>query len=550
LFTGLCYAEFGARVPKAGSAYIYSYITVGEFMAFIIGWNLILEYLIGTASVARGYSAYIDQLVKETGWSFQETFRYYMPIDVPHLSPFPDFIAFAITISLTFMLCIGVKESTRFNSIFTVLNITVVLFVVVVGLFAIDTHNWNLSYDEVPHEIMNGTIVKPKNGGDGGFFPFGFSGMMSGAAMCFYGYIGFDAIATTGEEAKNPQKSIPIAISLSLLFVFLAYFAVSGIQTLMWPFWDQNVEAPLPYIFDKVGYPVAKWITAGGALFGLSTSLLGAMFPLPRIFYAMASDGLIYRFLGKVHPRFKTPFIATIIGGLFAGFLAAIFDVKQLAEMMSIGTLMAYSLVAISVVILRYSVTSLTENVQKEEVPLTLREVISRTFNLERQKEPTSKTTNTSLFLISICASLIVLLNVILVTTESYLQLLCPFCLTLVSIVTLLVLVSLYALTSQPQSSCDYSFKVPLVPLTPMFSVLINVYLMMKLPIPTWHRFVIWMALGFFIYFTYGIRNSTGYLRDGSSNDELRIHERDESEETLESFAKNPSKKTSRVTLE
>ena len=233
VFAGLCYAEFGARVPKAGSAYIYSYITVGEFMAFVIGWNLILEYLIGTASVARGYSAYIDQLVRETGWSFQDSLRHAMPINVSHLSLYPDFLAFGITILLAVMLCIGVKESTRFNSIFTMLNITVVVYVVIVGCFAINTHYWNLSESEVPHEVKNSTNPKPKNGGKGGFFPFGFSGMMSGAAMCFYGFVGFDAIATTGEEAKNPQKSIPIAITLSLLFVFLAYFGVSGIQVRM-----------------------------------------------------------------------------------------------------------------------------------------------------------------------------------------------------------------------------------------------------------------------------------------------------------------------------
>lgn len=395
LFAGLCYAEFGARVPKAGSAYIYSYITVGEFMAFVIGWNLVLEYLIGkdsfsilpfividlilvcsfvgsvsrvllfckisnllcflflgTASVARGYSAYIDSLVVETGWSFKDFFRSWMPINVAHLSPYPDFLAFAITIFLSVMLTIGVKESTRFNSVFTCLNILIVLFVIICGCFRVNFHNWDLSYDEVPHK-GNSSVPHAKEGGEGGFFPFGVSGMMAGAATCFYGFIGFDVIATTGEEAKNPQKSIPRAISISLLLIFLAYFGVSGVQTLMWPYYDQNVDAPLPLVFMNVGFPIAKWIISIGALAGLSTSLLGAMFPLPRILYAMASDGLVFRALGDVHPRFKTPVLATLLSGLFAAFLAAIFDVEQLADMMSIGTLLAYSLVAASVVILR-----------------------------------------------------------------------------------------------------------------------------------------------------------------------------------------------------
>lgn len=157
VFAGLCYAEFGARVPKAGSAYVYSYVTVGEFMAFVIGWNLVLEYVIGTASVARGYSGYIDSLVNGT---IQTHFRQWMPMNITGLSPYPDFLAFSITLLLTVMLAIGVKESTRFNSIFTGLNLLVVLFVVIAGSFKIDFHNWNLSKSE---------ITNPK-GGEGGFF--------------------------------------------------------------------------------------------------------------------------------------------------------------------------------------------------------------------------------------------------------------------------------------------------------------------------------------------------------------------------------------------
>ncbi|CAG2162833.1 unnamed protein product [Oppiella nova] len=345
VFAGLCYAEFGARVPKAGSAYVYSYVTVGELMAFIIGWNLILEYVIGTASVARGYSLYIDALVNGT---IQAHFREWMPIDVTGLSAYPDFLAFGITLLLTAMLSIGVKESTRFNSIFTGLNLLVVLFIVIAGSFKADIKNWTIPEDDVP-----------KGHGSGGFMPFGFSGMMAGAATCFYGFIGFDVIATTGEEARNPQRSIPIGIVLSLLLVFLAYFGVSAIQTLMMPYYLQTEEltngAPLPYVFEHAGWPVAKWIISIGALTGLSTSLLGAMFPLPRVLYSMASDGVIFRFLATVHPKFKTPLLATGVSGVFAGGMAAMFDVKELADMMSIGTLLAYTLVAISVLILRYS---------------------------------------------------------------------------------------------------------------------------------------------------------------------------------------------------
>lgn len=314
---------------------------------FLLWINLLLIFIThytGTASVARGYSAYIDSLFDGV---IAKEFRKWMPMNVEHLSPYPDFLAFLITILLSIMLIFGVKESTRFNSIFTCVNILIVIYVVICGAFKADFHNWNLSYDEVPHHN------KSYDGGNGGFFPFGFSGVMKGAASCFYGFIGFDVIATTGEEALNPQKSIPISISLSLLLVFLAYFGVSAIQTLMWPYYDQNRDAPLPYIFLQVGWPVAKWVISIGALCGLSTSLLGAMFPLPRILYAMAQDGLIFRWLGNVNQRFKTPLIATLLSGFFAAVLAMIFDIAQLADMMSIGTLLAYSLVAISVLILR-----------------------------------------------------------------------------------------------------------------------------------------------------------------------------------------------------
>jgi amino acid transporter len=226
IFAALCYAEFGSLVPKAGSAYIYSYITVGEFMAFVIGWNLVLENMIGAASLARGYSGYIDSLVKETGWSFQTFFRKHMPMSVSQLSSEPDFLAFGIMVFVAILMCLGVKKSTNLNSIFTILNLTVVVFLIVVGSFKIDIHNWSLSYNEVPHEVKNETNLKPKNGGDGGFFPFGIKGMMEGAATCFYAFIGFDHICSTGEEAKNPRKSVPRAIMMSLAICFVAYTGI------------------------------------------------------------------------------------------------------------------------------------------------------------------------------------------------------------------------------------------------------------------------------------------------------------------------------------
>ncbi|XP_054161565.1 cationic amino acid transporter 2-like [Oppia nitens] len=347
MFAGLCYAELGSRVPRTGSAYVYTYVTVGEFMAFIIGWNLILEYIIGTASVARAYSVYLDALC---GGTISKHLRQWVPINVSELGSYPDPLAFALTLVLTVLLAIGVKESIRLHTYMTCVNLLVVVFVIVTGSINADTHNWAIRKSEIPDKYA-------KYGGDGGFLPHGFAGLMAGAATCFYAFVGFDAIATTGEEAKNPKRAIPLSIVISLSVIFLAYFGVSAVQTLMLPYYMQNKQftngATFPYIYDQLGWHWAKWIVSIGALCGLSTSLLGGIYPLPRIFYSMASDGVIFRSLATVYRRSQTPLLATFIGGLLCAVMSALFDISQLADMMSIGTLLAYTLIAESILIIR-----------------------------------------------------------------------------------------------------------------------------------------------------------------------------------------------------
>ncbi|CAL1278836.1 unnamed protein product [Larinioides sclopetarius] len=528
VFAGLCYAEFGARVPRAGSAYVYSYVTVGELMAFIIGWNLILEYVIGTASVARGYSGYIDSLFNGT---MQKHLQEIMPMNIQHVSEYPDFLAFGITIFLALLLCFGVKESSRFNNLFTVLNLGVVVFAIIAGSIKSDPANWRLTQAEVP-----------KHAGVGGFLPFGVSGMMSGAATCFYGFIGFDCIATTGEEVKDPQKSIPISIVLSLLFVFLAYFGVSTVQTLMVPYYLQDNPAPLPFVFEYVGWTACKWVISIGALAGLSTSLLGAIFPLPRVLYAMGSDGIIFRFLAKVHPRYQTPLIATAVSGVFAGAMAMMFNVHELADMMSIGTLLAYSLVAISVTILRYRCMDSNDSSQRSKaryssisqspekrpndneangkprlanalaVPIekiTYNTVLRQLLNIDRLEKPTPLTSRISIWLIGITSVLIIAMDGQLALNEEglknkdFISLLCLI------VIIALILLCLLMLQRQPAENAKLSFKVPLVPYIPMLSVAINTYLMFKLSVLTWQRFGVWMAIGFAVYFFYGLWNSS-----------------------------------------
>ncbi|RUS75178.1 hypothetical protein EGW08_017059, partial [Elysia chlorotica] len=309
-------------------------------MAFVIGWNLILEYVIGTASMARAWSVYFDNMIgNHISGFFQQT----MPIHVSWLSAYPDFFALGITLVLTALLIFGVKESAKFNNVFTGINLLVVLYIILCGLFKIDTHNWNLDPSEVPADK-----------GDGGFMPYGISGTMAGAATCFYAFVGFDVVATTGEEAKNPQRATPIAIVVSLAIVFLSYFSVSTVITLMSPYFLLDPNAALPQAFERVGWGFARYFISVGALCGLSASLLTGMVPLPRILYAMGNDGVIYRFMGEINPRTKTPLVGTAISGVFSGLMAMVFDLHELVDMMSIGTLLAYTLVSVSVLILRY----------------------------------------------------------------------------------------------------------------------------------------------------------------------------------------------------
>ncbi|CAG5124979.1 unnamed protein product, partial [Candidula unifasciata] len=522
---GMCYAEFAARIPRAGSAYIYSYVTVGEAMAFVIGWNLILEYVIGTASVARGFSLYFDSLIDKKISGFLNST---MHMEVDQLSEYPDFFAFAITIVVTLLLAAGVQESARFNNIFTCVNLLVVLYVTICGLFKMDFHNWTLSQEEVP-----------AGAGTGGFMPFGFSGTMAGAATCFYAFVGFDCVATTGEETKNPQRSIPIGIVVSLLVIFLSYF---------------NRDAALPAVFDRVGWRVARYIIAAGAVCGLSTSLLGAMFPLPRILYAMGTDGVIFRFMGRVSRRFKTPIIGTAVSGVFAGFMAMMFNLKELVDMMSIGTLLAYTLVSVSVLILRYEAdenlysNKHTKNIQEEACvrPAAKEKSKCAIVQMIRPKtsQPTSQTSSTVKVLVAILCLLTAAFSSMLIFADSGLVDKEPWAVSITAMFGLLFVGCLVLIMLQPQSNASLPFKVPWVPVLPAISMFVNVYLMLKLSPMTWARFSIWMAIGTLIYCTYGIRHSTEELR-------IRTEERNlgECQTALQSVADHASNEDSGISV-
>ncbi|KAM9441535.1 LOW QUALITY PROTEIN: high affinity cationic amino acid transporter 1-like [Salvelinus alpinus] len=524
VLAGLCYAEFGARVPKTGSAYLYSYVTVGELWAFITGWNLILSYIIGTSSVARAWSATFDELI---GRHIEQWCRVNMAMKAPGiLAEYPDMFAVIIIIILTGLLAFGVKESAMVNKVFTCINVLVLVFVVISGLVKGTVKNWHLNPDEILNITVNATLnmtVLPSKEslGQGGFMPFGFTGVLSGAATCFYAFVGFDCIATTGEEVKNPQRAIPIGIVASLLICFVAYFGVSGALTMMMPYYMLDKNSPLPVAFKHVGWEGATYAVAVGSLCALSTSLLGSMFPMPRVIWAMAQDGLLFKSLAQISDRTKTPLIATVTSGMVAAVMAFLFDLKDLVDLMSIGTLLAYTLVAACVLVLRYQpeqssmayrmASTLDEIDTLESVnegsvgilPGAEEVFCAKNLLFPHNTEPN----NLSGFVVNICTStlgvLVCIFCVIAVQggfaswSVSLLSLIFTACMA----VTLLV-------WRQPESKTSLSFKVPLLPFLPVASMFINIFLMCQLGRGTWIRFSFWMIIGFIIYFGYGIRNS------------------------------------------
>ena len=410
IFAALCYAEFSSMVPVSGSAYTYAYATLGELFAWIIGWDLVLEYSVGAATVAHGWSKYFQDFIGLFGLKIPYVLAN-APIafDPKQGRPWFDLPAVLITVIVTTILVVGIKESARFNATMVLIKVSIVLFIIGVGAFYMNTANWA---NFAPF-------------GYGGLTFFGYTlgnvdvngkpvGMLAGAASIFFAYIGFDAVSTHSEEAKNPQRDLPIGIIASLVTCTILYILVSGVLTAMVPYDKIGVEAPVSGVFKTVGLDWAGYLISLGALTGMTSVLLVMMLSQPRVLLAMARDGLIPpSFFSAVHPKFRTPHRSTILTGVFVGVMGALLPLEILSDLVNIGTLLAFVIVCAAVLVMR---------------------------------------------------------------------------------------------KTHPDASRP--FRVPLVPLVPILGIFFCLLLMFSLPVENWIRLVVWLGIGFVIYFSYGIRHS------------------------------------------
>jgi APA family basic amino acid/polyamine antiporter len=387
-FAGLCYAEFAAMIPLAGSAYTYAYATLGEIFAWIIGWDLTLEYAMGASTVSSGWSNHFIELLDAfhlkmplwlaydhwTGLRTAQNMiaRQMAQASDSHLVPgtqafvnkvaeivsakSPELVqrandllgapivfgvpigfnllAFCIALIVTFILVIGIRESARFNATIVVIKVSVVLFVIAVGSRLINSANWGNSWST--------------------FAPFGFSGIGAGAAYIFFAYIGFDAVSTTAQEAKNPQRDLPIGIIASLCVCTILYILVAAVLTGMVPWQDINIEAPIARAFLDRGMRVASDVVTVGALAGLTSVMLVMLLGQTRVLYSMANDGLLpKKFFAAIHPKFRTPWKNTILVGLLAAIVGSVTPIDDIGKMVNIGTLLAFMIVCASIIVLR-----------------------------------------------------------------------------------------------------------------------------------------------------------------------------------------------------
>lgn len=525
--SAFCYAELSSRCPSAGSAYHYSYICVGESVAWLIGWALILEYTVGGSAVARGISPNLALLF---GGGDLPAFiaRQY----IPALDIVVDPCAAILVFIVTGLLCVGIKESTVAQAIVTTGNVCAMMFVVIAGGYLGFKTGW------AGYELPTG------------YFPFGVDGMLAGSATVFFAYIGFDSVASTAEEVKNPQRDLPLGIGAALSISCILYMLVSVVIVGLVPYYSMDPDTPISTAFASHGMKWAAYIITIGAVTALCSTLMGSLLPQPRILMAMARDGLLPSFFSDLNRRTQVPVKATIVTGIGAATLAFFMDVSQLAGMVSVGTLLAFTMVACSVLILRY--------VPPDEVPLTPShqesiDTVSLQHSSSNQKideenskvcaGPSNEITRPLIAKEGASADPVVVKNVVLdryVIDENMRRKIAGWTimLTCVGVVLLtsaasyvnlpsfprymfcgiggaLLLSGLIVLTCIDQDDARHNFGhsggfiCPFVPLLPIACILINVYLLVNLGSATWTRVSIWLGIGVLVYGFYGRRHSS-----------------------------------------
>lgn len=483
ILAAFCYTEFATKMPISGSAYTYAYATVGEVFAWIIGWDLILEYTIGASTVAVGWTHYLEQFMgvvaEKTGNPGLALPKWI--IDIPMFpkagvvptgeDPFHTHInlaAVGLIVLLTALLCKGVKESAFFNAIMVVIKLSVVLLVIFVGAGYVDPGNWDP------------------------FMPFGMSGVIQGGALVFFAYIGFDAVSTAAEEVKNPNRDLPIGIIASLVICTILYIAVSAVITGMVPYTQIDSGAPLAAAFGDRGVQWARAAISLGGFVGLTTVVLVLLLSQPRIWFAMSRDGLLWPWFSKIHPRTHTPVNATILAGIIAGVMALGVPMATLHHTVSIGTLFAFVVVSGSILILRY----------KDDT--NPGPVVSNTLAL-------------SVGLAVLCKGLAEYMAAEKsVHSDGY-----KLALTIIG--GLITLACTGYFLSQSQRNLPTTFACPGVPIVPILGMGANIFLMVQLSAEAWIRLFVWLIIGFAIYFLYGrshSRLSPQYKGDPDAPDE------------------------------
>lgn len=516
--SAFCYAELACRCPSAGSAYHYTYICIGESVAWLVGWSLILEYTIGGAAIARGIS---PNLALFFGGE-DKLPAFLVRHAIPGLDLVLDPAAAVLVVIVTVLLCAGIKESSTAQAVVTTVNVCAMLFVIVAGGYLASKTGW------VGYELHNG------------FFPFGVNGMLAGSAVVFFSFIGFDAVTSAAEEVKNPQKDLPLGIGMSLSLCCILYMLVSIVIVGLVPYYSLNPDTPISSAFSSNGMQWAAYITTTGATTALCASLLGSLLPQPRVLMAMARDGLLPSFFSDINKHTKVPVKSTVTAGFLAAVLALFMDVSQLSGMVSVGTLLAYTAVAVSVLILRYAPpnevpfpSSLQESIDSVKMRGSnyFQEIVSKNSTNDhapessgapfecpliqkqitegeekQQKRRKIATWNIAL----LCVGVVVLASA---ASAERLPDLLRF--TLCAAGAVLLLCSLVVLSCINQDDARHNFGhtggflCPLVPFLPSACILVNTYMLINLGAGALIRVSAWLIVGTLIYLFYGRNHSS-----------------------------------------